>query len=503
MKAYSTKSEIFNWSVVRSQPRQVLRLRGGTGSPSPSPPPTRPTSPTQGAAAAVSSSPTTPTVRPSLAVRSRSELRRTEDLSPVRRHTTPTQASDVPRSRRETSVTTSKQVTVEKSRFICLKCGKDFSTKRGKIDHENFHCPKNSQVNDRKYEIPSHEELGIDESVCRICDKILSQKKARIHHKRTQHKLEIKRGQSLSPVPCRHQSCPTSSRVPVSVNTPPASMQSSIRRNLFPDTSPPIPMSLPTSSTSMSVDSSQSLQSPDETVDFPKTFCSSCNVSFSDSAHYRKHLPCRFEVTDEKLAKNATVLKLSPPLDRANVPKILQHLAESDFVDLCISQNWCCKDVWPLVFVGPVRAGSSLLSQYTANRRSIDILKRYLSVSKSISIPRCILIEDSKNGIRSLLTGHLLQPPSDVFDSISTADSYIITRSQPRGGDGGGDDSSSSSSSSCDSDEEAIPDDCEDSDDFNDDDVIDVLLNRLQPGELFKIFNIFFLVLAQVPLTLV
>ena len=162
-------------------------------------------------------------------------------------------------------------------------------------------------------------------------------------------------------------------------------------------------------------------------------------------------------------------MKLCPPLDRANVPKILQHLAESDFVDLCISQNWCCQGVWPLVFVGPVRSGSSLLSQYTAHQRSIDILKRYLLVRKSISIPRCILIEDSKNGIRSLLTGHLLQPPSDVFDSISTADSYIITKSQQggAGGDGGGDDDSSSS----DEDEESH-DENEDSDDFEDDDVI-------------------------------
>ena len=104
MKSFSTKSDIFNWSVVRSQQSDVLRLRGGTGSPSPSPPPTRPTSPTPVPAVSI--------IRPVASIRSRSNLRRTEDLSPVRRHTAPTQASDLPRSRRETSVVTKKQVAV-------------------------------------------------------------------------------------------------------------------------------------------------------------------------------------------------------------------------------------------------------------------------------------------------------------------------------------------------------------------------------------------------------
>ena len=471
VKSFSTKSDIFNWSVVRSQQSDVLRLRGGTGSPSPSPPPTRPTSPAQvPAALEVSPETVVSIIRPVAPIRSRSNLRRTEDLSPVRRHTAPTQASDLPRSRRETSVVTKKQVAVEKSRLICSKCGKDFNTERGMLVHETYHCPKRSQVNDRKYEIPSHEELGIDDSVCRICDKILSQKKTRIHHERTQHKLEITRGQSLSPVPCRHQSCPTSSRMSVSGITPPASRGSSSRRNLFPDTSPPVPMSLPTSSTSqISVDSSQSLQSQDESLDVPKTFCMSCNHEFSASTHYNSHQPCRFEVNDETLAKNPPALKLCPPLDRANVPKILQHLAESDFVDLCISQNWCCQGVWPLVFVGPVRSGSNLLSKYTAHQRSIDILKRYLSVRKMITIPRCIILEDQNNGIKSLLTGQLLLPPSNGFDTITTDDSYIVTKSQQAGGggDGGGDDDSSSS----DEDEESH-DENEDSEDFDEDDVI-------------------------------
>ena len=225
-------------------------------------------------------------------------------------------------------------------------------------------------------------------------------------------------------------------------------------------------MSLTTSSTSkMSVDSSQSLQSQDESLDIPKTFCESCNLEFSDSVHYKRHLPCRFEVNDEKLAENPTALKLCPPLDRDNIPKILQHLAESDFVDLCISQNWCCQDVWPLVFVGPVRSGSSLLSQYTAHKRSIDILKRYLSVRKEITIPRCIILEDPKNRIRALLGGQLLLPPSDVFDSITTDDSYIVTKSQQAGGggDGDGDDSSSSDEDEEDHDDN---DENEDSDDF-------------------------------------
>ena len=254
-------------------------------------------------------------------------------------------------------------------------------------------------------------------------------------------------------------------------------------------------MSLPTSSASkMSVDSSQSLQSQDESPEVPRTFCLSCNTSFSDSAHHNRHLPCRFEVNEERLAGNPKPLKLSPPLDRDKIPKILQHLAESDFVDLCISQNWCCQDMWPLVFAGPVRSGIGLFGQYTANKWSTDILKRYLSVRNNITIPRCILIEDPKNGIKSLLTGQMLLPPNNKFDLTSTADSYIVTKYLPRGecrdgggdggrdggddgeedggddgGDGGddGDDDDSSSGLDSDDDEES-PDVSEDSDDSDD-----------------------------------
>ncbi len=309
----------------------------------------------------------------------------------------------------------------------------------------------------------------------------LSHKNARIRHERMQHKLEITRGQSLSPVPGRHQSCPKPSSESVPVISPPASRSSSIRRKLFPDTSPPIPMSLPTSSTSkLLVDSSESFQSQDDN-DVPKTFCLSCNQQFTSLATYNKHLPCRFEVNEEKLTKNPRALKLCPPLDRENIPKILQHLAESDFVDLCISQKWCCKDVWPLVFLGPERSAAGILGQYTANKRSFSILKRYLMVRNVITIPRCILIEDSKLGIKSLLTGQLLLPPRDSFHSVTTPDSYIVTKFLPGrryqvGGDGGGDDGGdggsdggsvddSSDGSSNHSDDDEDPDMSEDSDD--------------------------------------
>ena len=143
MKAFSTKSAVFNWSVARSQPSAVLRLRGGTGSPSPSPPPTRPSSPGPAAAgqaaapeAAASSAPMAITDRPSLTIRSRSNLRGSEDVSPVRSLTAPVR-EDVPRSRRR-----------ETSKITCSNhCGKVFTSDRGRIVHENYHCPKRSQVN--------------------------------------------------------------------------------------------------------------------------------------------------------------------------------------------------------------------------------------------------------------------------------------------------------------------------------------------------------------------
>ena len=171
MKALSTKSSVFNWSVLRSQPSDVLRLRGGTGSPSPSPPPTRPTSPTPETSAltsdpkaaapevAASSAKTVRSARTALAVRSRSNLRRSEDLSlsPVRRHTAPVKATDKPRSRRETFLEASHSEStseaqqdaslVEKSKLTCSNCGKDFAYEKGRKEHENFYCPKKRQVN--------------------------------------------------------------------------------------------------------------------------------------------------------------------------------------------------------------------------------------------------------------------------------------------------------------------------------------------------------------------
>ena len=258
---------------------------------------------------------------------------------------------------------------------------------------------------------------------------------------------------------------------PIKSFPPPTSRNSSISKNLFPDTSPHVPISLPPSSTSMSVDSLQSFQSQDDD-DVPITFCLSCNRQFPSSTAYKKHLPCRYEVTQEKVAKNPTALKLSPPLDRENIPRILQHLAESDFVDLCISQNWCCKDVWPLVFLGPERSAARILDQYTANKKSFNILKRYLLVRKEITLPRCILIEDLDNGIKSLLTGQLLLPPSDVFHTICTADSYIVTKSHPKGQgrDGGGDGGDNGDNSDDSSDDDKDPDKSEGSDDDKDPD---------------------------------
>lgn len=145
MKALSTKSAVFNWSVSRSQPSEVLRLRGGTGSPSPSPPPTRPSSPASKAAGqaaapepAASSASTIRTGRPSLTIRSRSNLRGSEDPSPVRCHTAPVRTTDNrQRSRRG-----------DTGKITCSNhCGKEFSSERGRNSHENFHCPKRSQVN--------------------------------------------------------------------------------------------------------------------------------------------------------------------------------------------------------------------------------------------------------------------------------------------------------------------------------------------------------------------
>ena len=172
VKPFSTKSDVYNWTVPKSKNNGVLRLRGGAGSPShrspspgspsPSPPPTRPASPLPETIPAASESKdpkpsaavsTVRPVRPPAPAtgRSRSNLRRNESVE--RRHTVPT-ARDSPRSRREQweaaakSKIPSKQAAISKDQsvFICSNnCGKDFKADRNRIEHENFYCPLRNQ----------------------------------------------------------------------------------------------------------------------------------------------------------------------------------------------------------------------------------------------------------------------------------------------------------------------------------------------------------------------
>ena len=141
---------------------------------------------------------------------------------------------------------------------------------------------------------------------------------------------------------------------------------------------------------------------------------------------------------------NQKAVKLIPPLERNLVQQILESVMRPHYMDLCRTQNWCCKDVWPLVFVGPERSGSGLFAEYTANSKSTDLLKQYLTSKNVITLPKSILIEDSGNSVKALLSGALLRPSEDLFHIIETEDTYVVTRSSGGGGGDGSDGDGSS-----------------------------------------------------------
>ena len=154
---------------------------------------------------------------------------------------------------------------------------------------------------------------------------------------------------------------------------------------------------------------------------------------------------------------------------------------------LAISQNWALQDSWPLVFVGPERSGAGLISEYTANSKSLELLKLFLSFTSVIELPRSILILDPANGINSLLSGSILRPPDECFHITEGENSFFVRKgpentpgeSVVSAGGGGGDDSDDS-----DSEEEGWDDDVSDeansTDDESDEDSISYAHQPLQ-----------------------
>ena len=171
--------------------------------------------------------------------------------------------------------------------------------------------------------------------------------------------------------------------------------------------------------------------------------------------------------------RNTKARKLSPPLKRDVAQNLLQQLTPVDQMMLAVSQDWSLQDVWPLVFVGPERSGAGLLSEYTANSKSLELLKLFLSVTSVIELPRSILIVDPANGLNSLLSGSILRPPDESFHITESDNSFIVRKVPGSGvsGGGGGDDSSDGDDSdhSTDSEEEGWDDDVSDEASSNDD----------------------------------
>ena len=146
----------------------------------------------------------------------------------------------------------------------------------------------------------------------------------------------------------------------------------------------------------------------------------------------------------------STILK--PPNEISTVVKILNNLSRSDCVDLARSQQWSIASLWPFVF--PIKEINKcrMIKEYTANSNSKQLLKKYLSINQSITLPRKVIIEDTEKNTYSQLKDGILCPPRREFDVTVNVDCYVVSLPQRRGavvaGCPGGDSSDDPSSSS-------------------------------------------------------
>ena len=158
------------------------------------------------------------------------------------------------------------------------------------------------------------------------------------------------------------------------------------------------------------------------------TRCRSCFFQFQDLPGLRRHR-CPF-YHDAALITQLNPLVLRPPFEWADTSKILyRQLAEEDIIQLLRNQCWAVKGLYPFVWPGQYRLGRRgsppLLEMLTAGSKSTVLLKKYLKVKKTVSLPKAILVIDESRGIKSLLRADDLKPPPQfVFDE--TQESFII-----------------------------------------------------------------------------
>ena len=335
--------------------------------------------------------------------------------------------------------------------------------------------------------------MGVAENICRACNRSFSNSGNRRRHELDTHHFKVDQGRTVSPtvVEVRSRSLPTPMDTDEDFATPGRRSGRSSRRSLFtsvsPIESPHVPVLSLTPSPTFDPGSTADIEMEDSTNE---VVCSSCCRKFSSMYYYKKHKPCKLQSESAEFGDiNPVVLR--PPRNIPETMDILRQLSETDQIQLCQLQHWAVRDLYPITFPGSGAAGTEMFHAYTANTHSTRLLRQFLMVEKRIFLPRCIIIEDTENGVSSYISESYLRPLPEFYYTVTNSDFEVTLDATDSRGGGGGGGSDDGDSGGDDSDpgpgDDSDPGD-DDSDDSSDDssdydsDGSGVISHRLQPA---------------------
>ena len=228
-----------------------------------------------------------------------------------------------------------------------------------------------------------------------------------MRHEREQHQFRVTSTGVFSPLRLHH--------------TSQSSFSSSASLSNLSAIQSPNPMSV-----SPSPQSRDSRSSDQVSTAVPTLNCSGCLRSFTNQRTFDNHQPCRLQFSDENVSEILPILPvtLKPPLNKEETQKVLEMLSPVDRVRLAQLQNWCLEGVYPFVFYG--HAPAPIYKHYTAGLKSRKLLKLYLEVNQSITVPKYLIIEDIENNVKSLLSPTQLYPSPSAFIVEETDQTFTI-----------------------------------------------------------------------------
>ena len=394
-------------------------LREDSPSP-PSSPPSSNSAPT--AQLSRSRSPRTPR-RQAAAVGPRSP--RVESLSPRR------SGSSVPLgsphiSRRDTPTRNERLRDGRRRQYGCRNpgCNATFPQARQRNQHQDSECAQRSHQHTNisaqgRFPVPSHSQLGLQETECRDCGRNLSRSHGRRQHEIERHRYSVVDGQTYSPFPYQRPGPGSSAST-----TQTMSSQSDDRQNSLPPSfaTPGIVSIGDIRSTRRS--SSQPVPQTSPASQSNPLKCKFCLMIFARPSNVRDHR-CPFMCNDDTNVGDYTVLK--KPENCQEIASILNQLTLGDQVRMCRLNSWAIPLLWPLVFPGSsVARYTPILLEMTAARRSVSTLHHLLRNNNNIKLPKKVILVDDSQNIKSVLSTVLLTPPVTFLSTVSS-DHIMVT----------------------------------------------------------------------------